>query len=75
MKDVFQVQDDIAGSIVGAAAYDLYLRGRYFWNQRGDEALHSRGRPPRRSRSSSGRARSSRSHREGNWGQTPAHRL
>ena len=68
MKDVFDVQDDIAGSIVdalkmklapsaaaqqsgrqgGAAqsgtedlgAYDLYLRGRYFWHQRGNEALH-----------------------------------
>jgi TolB-like protein len=64
MKDVFQVQDDIANSIVGAlrvtlapgdaqapggrarrgtedlAAYDLYLRGRFFWNQRGSEALH-----------------------------------
>ncbi|HEX5074167.1 MAG TPA: hypothetical protein VFW03_13210, partial [Gemmatimonadaceae bacterium] len=67
MKDVFQVQDDIAGSIAGAlrmalaptpnrkqglatgtvpagtedlAAYDLYLRGRYFWHQRGNEALH-----------------------------------
>ena len=67
MKDVFQVQDDIAGSIVEAlrmtlapsataqpggaqggaarsgtedlAAYDLYLRGRYFWHQRGNEAL------------------------------------
>jgi len=67
MKDVFQVQDDIAGSIAGAlrmalapmpngrqglpsgtvpagtedmAAYDLYLRGRYFWHQRGNDALH-----------------------------------
>jgi TolB-like protein/Flp pilus assembly protein TadD len=67
MKDVFQVQDDIAGSIAGAlrvalappsagkkagapvtalagtedlVAYDLYLRGRYFWHQRGNDALH-----------------------------------
>jgi len=65
MKDVFQVQDDITGSIAGAlrialapdkkqglakgavpagtedlAAYDLYLRGRYFWHQRGNDALH-----------------------------------
>jgi len=67
MKDVFQVQDDIAGSIASAlrvalaptpngkkglpsgtvpagtedlAAYDLYLRGRYFWHQRGNDALH-----------------------------------
>jgi eukaryotic-like serine/threonine-protein kinase len=63
MKDVFQVQDDIANAIVSAlrvtlapsqapgangvgrgtsdlAAYDLYLRGRFFWNQRGSEALH-----------------------------------
>jgi serine/threonine-protein kinase len=67
MKDVFQVQDDIASSIAGAlrvalapapngkrglpagtapagtedlAAYDLYLRGRYFWHQRGNDALH-----------------------------------
>ena len=67
MKDVFQVQDDIAGSIATAlrvalapapngkkglpsgtvpagtedlAAYDLYLRGRYFWHQRGNDALH-----------------------------------
>jgi serine/threonine protein kinase/tetratricopeptide (TPR) repeat protein len=67
MKDVFQVQDDIAGSITGAlrvalapspagkqgraagtalagtedlVAYDLYLRGRYFWHQRGNDALH-----------------------------------
>ena len=67
MKDVFEVQDDIAGSIVDAlkmqlapsataqpagaqggaarsgtedlAAYDLYLRGRYFWHQRGNDAL------------------------------------
>ncbi|MEP7347884.1 MAG: protein kinase, partial [Gemmatimonadaceae bacterium] len=60
MADVFQVQDDIAGSIAGAlrltlgerpspngprrgtadlAAYDLYLRGRFFWNQRGAVAL------------------------------------
>ena len=67
MKDVFAVQDDIAGSIVGAlrmqlspmatpqttgaqggparsgtedlVAYDLYLRGRYFWHQRGHESL------------------------------------
>jgi len=67
MKDVFQVQDDITGSIASAlrmalaptpnnkqglpkgtvpagtedlAAYDLYLRGRYFWHQRGNDALH-----------------------------------
>jgi serine/threonine-protein kinase len=67
MKDVFAVQDDIAGSIAGAlrmalapappepggapggaarsgtndlVAYDLYLRGRYFWHQRGNDALH-----------------------------------
>jgi serine/threonine-protein kinase len=67
MKDVFQVQDDIAGSIASAlrvalapspsgkrglasgtvpagtedlVAYDLYLRGRYFWHQRGNDALH-----------------------------------
>jgi serine/threonine-protein kinase len=66
MKDVFDVQDDIAGSIASAlrvalagspsgkrtlasgastgtkdtAAYDLYLRGRYFWHQRGNDALH-----------------------------------
>jgi len=67
MKDVFAVQDDIAGSIASAlrialapraagkrglasgtapagtedlAAYDLYLRGRYFWHQRGNDALH-----------------------------------
>ena len=67
MKDVFQVQDDIAGSIAGAlrvalapapagqkagtpgtalagtedlVAYDLYLRGRYFFHQRGNDALH-----------------------------------
>jgi serine/threonine-protein kinase len=67
MKDVFQVQDDIAGKIAGAlrvalapapngkkglpagtvpagtedlVAYDLYLRGRYFWHQRGNDALH-----------------------------------
>ena len=67
MKDVFQVQDDIAGSIArelrmalaptpnrkqglatgtvaagteDLAAYDLYLRGRYFWHQRGNDALH-----------------------------------
>ena len=67
MKDVFQVQDDIASRIAGAlrvalapapngktglpagtapagtedlAAYDLYLRGRYFWHQRGNDALH-----------------------------------
>jgi len=67
MKDVFEVQDDIAGSIASAlrvalapmpngkkglpagtvpagtedlAAYDLYLRGRYFWHQRGNDALH-----------------------------------
>jgi serine/threonine-protein kinase len=67
MKDVFQVQDDIARSIAGAlrvalapspdgkkglpagtvpagtedmVAYDLYLRGRYFWHQRGNDALH-----------------------------------
>jgi serine/threonine-protein kinase len=67
MKDVFEVQDDIANSIASAlrvalaptqrgkrglasgtapagtedlAAYDLYLRGRYFWHQRGNDALH-----------------------------------
>jgi serine/threonine-protein kinase len=68
MKDVFEVQDDIAGSIVDAlrmalapspagstggpaggaarsgtedlAAYDLYLRGRFFWHQRGNDPLH-----------------------------------
>lgn len=67
MQDVFAVQDDISGSIVGAlrmalapsaggangvvtgaarggtedmVAYDLYLRGRYFWHQRGNDALH-----------------------------------
>jgi eukaryotic-like serine/threonine-protein kinase len=67
MKDVFQVQDDIARSIASElrvalaptpngrkglpsgtvpagtedlAAYDLYLRGRYFWHQRGNDALH-----------------------------------
>jgi serine/threonine-protein kinase len=65
MKDVFDVQDDIARSIAGAlqvalapragsgggsttapagtkdlGAYDLYLRGRYFWHQRGNDALH-----------------------------------
>ncbi len=60
-KDVFDVQDDIAGSIAKALrlklagqaatlssaehgtdnlkAYDLYLRGRYFWNARGAENL------------------------------------
>ena len=66
MRDVFEVQDDIAGSIATAlrvalapspsgkrsvgsgasagtqdmAAYDLYLRGRYFWHRRGNDALH-----------------------------------
>jgi eukaryotic-like serine/threonine-protein kinase len=62
MRDVFQVQDDIASSIANAlrvtlapraapnpsgtqqgtsdlAAYDLYLRGRYFFHQRGSDAL------------------------------------
>ncbi len=61
-QDLFQVQDDITQSIVGAlraalgsrgsasapplhpgtenlAAYDLYLRGRYLWRQRGGESL------------------------------------
>jgi serine/threonine protein kinase/tetratricopeptide (TPR) repeat protein len=60
-KDVFQVQDDIAGSIADALklklgaqastvsstshgtdnlqAYDLYLRGNYFWNARGEANL------------------------------------
>ncbi len=60
-KDIFDVQDDIAGSIAKALqlklagqaanlssadhgtanlkAYDLYLRGRYFWNARGAENL------------------------------------
>jgi eukaryotic-like serine/threonine-protein kinase len=60
-QDIFDVQDDIAGSIAKALrlklagqaatvssgehgtdnlkAYDLYLRGRYFWNARGAENL------------------------------------
>ncbi|HEV7595839.1 MAG TPA: tetratricopeptide repeat protein, partial [Gemmatimonadaceae bacterium] len=61
-KDVFQVQDDIAQSIVSAlrstlgntqpasgahrmprdlAAYDLYLKGRYFWNKRTSAGLQT----------------------------------
>ena len=63
MRDVFQVQDEITGSIVSALrlrlaagtatqqrrgesgttnldAYDAYLKGRYFWYQRGADALH-----------------------------------
>ena len=62
VKDVFQVQDDIAKQIASALqlklgdqaavavsstshgtenlqAYDLYLRGIYFWNARGEENL------------------------------------
>jgi TolB-like protein/Tfp pilus assembly protein PilF/tRNA A-37 threonylcarbamoyl transferase component Bud32 len=61
-KDVFQVQDDIAQSIVSAlrstlgntqpssgahrmprdlATYDLYLKGRYFWNKRTSAGLQT----------------------------------
>jgi eukaryotic-like serine/threonine-protein kinase len=61
-RDVFQVQDDIAQSIVSAlrstlgnsqpapgahrmprdlAAYDLYLKGRYFWNKRTSAGLQT----------------------------------
>ena len=61
-KDVFQVQDEIAQSIVSAlratlgnsqpassahrmprdlAAYDLYLKGRYFWNKRTSAGLQT----------------------------------
>ena len=67
VKDIFEVQDELAGAIVAAlaprlvtaggaraapaaapgrrsrdlAAYDLYLKGRYFWHQRGEAALRS----------------------------------
>jgi len=61
-SDVFQVQDEIARSIVSAlsstlgnsqpasgayrmprdlAAYDLYLKGRYFWNKRTSAGLQT----------------------------------
>jgi eukaryotic-like serine/threonine-protein kinase len=61
-RDVFQVQDDIAQSIVSAlrstlgntqpasgahrmprdlATYDLYLKGRYFWNKRTSAGLQT----------------------------------
>jgi TolB-like protein/Flp pilus assembly protein TadD len=61
-KDVFEVQDEIAQSIVSAlratlgnsqpasgahrmprdlAAYDLYLKGRYFWNKRTSAGLQT----------------------------------
>jgi len=62
MRDIFEVQDEIARSIVTALqgalaggtgqrltraprgtddleAYDLYLKGRYFWSRRGREGL------------------------------------
>ena len=71
VSDVFEVQNEIASSIVAAlaprlvaragetasgvvapaatrrtrdlAAYDEYLRGRYFWHQRGETALRTAG--------------------------------
>ena len=70
VSDVFEVQHEIASSIVAAlaprlvaggdsapavpapaaahrtrdlAAYDEYLRGRYFWHQRGEPALRTAG--------------------------------
>ncbi len=58
VKDVFEVQEEIARAIAGAlevafaparpvavratgdtAAYDLYLKGRYHWRQRGEASL------------------------------------
>jgi TolB-like protein/tetratricopeptide (TPR) repeat protein len=67
LRDVFQVQDELARAIVGAlrvplkitsrsdtalvrvgtrdpAAHDLYLQGRFLWNQRTYEALRSAAR-------------------------------
>jgi serine/threonine-protein kinase len=56
LKDVFQVQDEITRAIATALratlgqplstatadleAYDLYLRGRYYWSKRGSEGLN-----------------------------------
>jgi serine/threonine-protein kinase len=60
MKDVFEVQDEISGSIAGKLklrfadreqrapaeratnnleAYNLYLKGRFYWNKRTEEAI------------------------------------